>query len=216
MVRRNRTLAAVVCLAASVALGALWVRSYQVADRLQGRIWFSRSFVIGAKQGRLAVVTFRQHVPPDPEAEMFLVNSGLLVPNRWVPVTASYPAKDEMSFPVGDARQYDSAVGFGLLRQPAFMVTRSTFQTPLGGTVYISGSASARLNGWGVSVPIWFLVLTSGALGVALCRERPWRLSMRGMFVAVTVIAVVLGLVVAFDKPPQNWELDEPVPLDGL
>ena len=96
------------------------------------------------------------------------------------------------------------------------MVGRSTFETPTGGTIYISGASSATLQGWGVSAPFWFLVLMTASSAIALWMERPWRFSIRSLLIAVTVIATVLGLVVAFDKPPKNWQLDEPVPLDDL
>ncbi len=199
MRRKIQIAASVCCFAVCAALVALWVRSYYCADRILGTLWGPQQFVVGAKQGRLTGVLFDWPRTP-------LCTPGVF----------SYAVGDELSFPIGDARQYDAALGFGLLRQPQYMVGRSTFETPTGGTIYISGASSATLEGWGVSVPFWFLVLSTGGMGIALSRERPWRFSIRGLFIAVTVIAVVLGLVVAVDKPPKNWQLDEPVPLDDL
>src|SRR5262245_33667656 len=199
MRRRIQIAASVCCLAACVVLIAVWVRSYFRADRVLGTLWGQQQFVVAAKQGRLVGVLFDW--PREPLC---------------VPGVFSYAVGDELSFPIGDARQYDSALGFGVLRQPQYMVGRSTFETPTGGTIYISGASSATLEGWGVSVPFWLLVLSTGAIGVALFRERPWRFSIRGLFIAVTVIAVVLGVVVAVGKPPKDWQLDEPVQLGGL
>ncbi len=199
MLRRFLNIGSVLCLAACVALLILWVRSYYAADRIAGTLRGSQRFLLAAKQGRLVGVAF--DCPPE-----LLWSAGI----------SSFPVGDELSFPIGDARQYDAALGFGVRRGPQYMVGRSTFETPTGGTIYISGASSATLDGWGLSVPFWFLVLTTGALGVALRRERPWQFSIRGLLIAVTVIAIVLGLVVAVDKPPKNWQLDEPVPLDDL
>ena len=182
-----------------MALAALWWRSYWTADRIVVPLIGSQRILFASKQGRLIGGVFSGPLEP------------LRSPGQW-----SYLVNDDMSFPIGDARQYDAALGFGLLRNPQYMVGRSTFETPTGGTIYISGAASARLGGWGLSVPFWFLVLATGAAGVALSRERPWRYSVRSLFIAVTVVAIVLGFVVALDKPPKNWQLDEPVPLDGL
>ena len=199
MRRRIQIAASVCCLAVCVALIAVWARSYSRADRILGTLWGSQQFVVGAKHGRLVGVVFDWPRQP-----------------LCVPGVFSFAVGDELSFPIGDARQYDAGLGFGRLRQPQYMVGRSTFETPTGGTIYISGASSATLEGWGVSVPLWFLMLMSGALGIALSRERPWRFSIRGLFIAVTLVAVVLGMAVAFDKPPRNWQLDEPVPLDDL
>jgi hypothetical protein len=180
-------------------LALFWARSYYMADRIVANPWGSQRILLGSKQGRLVAVTFDW--PPQP-----LCSPGVY----------TFPVSDELSFPIGDARQHDAALGFAVLRDPQYMVGRSTFETPTGGTIYISGASSATLHGWGVGVPLWFLVFSTAAMGFALGRERPWRFSIRGLFIGVTVIAIVLGLVTALDRPPTNWELDQPVPLDDL
>jgi hypothetical protein len=187
------------CLAACFVLALVWLRSYYVADRIVANPWGSQRLLLGAKQGRLVAVVFNW--PPQP-----LCAPGLF----------SYVVGDDLAFPIGDARQYDAALGFAVLRNPQYMVGRSTFETPTGGTIYISGASSATLHGWDASVPFWFLVLSTAVAGIVLRRERPWRFSIRGLFIAVTIIAVVFGLVVALDKPAKNWQLDQPVPLDDL
>jgi hypothetical protein len=187
------------CLVACLLLAIAWVRSYWIADRLVANPWGAQRVLVGAKQGRLVGVVFRWPPPP-----------------LCAPGVSSYAVGDELSFPIGDARQYDAALGFAVLRRPQYMVGRSTFETPTGGTIYLSGASSATLQGWGVSVPFWFLVMTTGAAALALSRKWRWRFSIRGLFVAVTLVAVLLGLVSLFDKPPKNWELDQPVPLDGI
>jgi hypothetical protein len=128
----------------------------------------------------------------------------------------SYSVHYDLSFPIGDARQYGAAFGFGLFRHPPYMVARTNFETPPCGTLFISGASSVMLTGWGVIVPFWFPMLVTAALGAVLWREKPWRFSTRGLFIAVTVICVVLGLAAALDTPPKNWELDQPVPLDDV
>jgi hypothetical protein len=199
MRRRILKIASALCLAACLLLALVWVRSYYMADRIVANPWGSQRLLLGAKQGRLVGIVFDW--PPQP-----LCSPGVF----------SYPVGDELSFPIGDARQYDGALGFGWLRNPQYMVGRSTFETPTGGTIYISGASSATLHGWGASVPFWFLACSTALAALALWRERPWRFSIRGLFIGVTVIAMVLGLVVALDKPPKNWQLDQPVPLDDL
>ena len=121
-----------------------------------------------------------------------------------------------MSFPVGSVRQYESALGFGMIDDPKYMVMRSTFETPEGGTILISGAAVATLRGSAIIVPYWFLVLFAGLLGVVLRLERPWRYRTRSLFIAITLVAIVLGLAAGLDKRPDPWKLDIPAPLDEL
>jgi len=96
------------------------------------------------------------------------------------------------------------------------MVTRSNFETPEGATILISGAAIATLRGWGVIVPYWFLVLVAGMLGVVVRLERPWRYSTRTLLIAITFVAILLGLVAGLDNGPDPWTLDIPAPLDEL
>ena len=200
MWRRFLRIASVACIVATLALIAMWVRSYYQADRLHGRISGRQSFVIASKQGRVATLAFRWH-----GAE-----------NWWQWGLHTYAVDDEMSFPVGSVRQYEAALGFGYVKDPVYMVTRSNFETPEGATILISGAAIATLRGRGIIVPYWFLVLVAGVLGVVVRLERPWRYSTRTLLIAITFVAILLGLVAGLDNGPDPWTLDIPAPLDEL
>jgi hypothetical protein len=183
-----------------VALIVVWERSYHHADRLHGKLWGCESFLIASKQGRITAIAFRWHGAA----------------NWWTFGIHTFAVDDEMSFPVGSVRQYESAAGFGIIRNPVYMVMRSTFETPEGATILISGAAVATLRGSGVIVPYWLLVLASGLSGIAAWSEHPCRYSTRTMLVAYTFVAVVLGFVAALDRAPEPWQLDIPAPLDEL
>ena len=200
MFRRRSKIASVLCFIACLALIGLWVRSYHDADRLHGRFWQRQSFLIASKQGRVTAVAFRWHGAPD----------------WWQWGTHAFAIDDEMSFPVGSVRQYEAALGFGVMKDPVYMVMRSTFETPEGATILISGAAIATLRGSGVIVPYWFLVLLSGVLAVALRLERPWRYTTRSLLIAITFVAILLGLIAGLDNGSDPWQLDIPAPLDEL
>ena len=200
MMRRARQIASVFSVVACVALVALWVRSYEQADRIHGRLWERQSFLVASKQGRVTAVAFRWH-----GAEKW-----------WQWGTHTFAVDDEMSFPVGSVRQYESGLGFGYVKNPVYMVMRSTFETPEGATILISGAAVATLRGWGMIVPYWFLVLLAAGVGVALQLEKPWRYTTRSLLIAVTFVAILLGLVAGLDNRPDPWQLDIPAPLDEL
>ncbi|HEY3393561.1 MAG TPA: hypothetical protein VGK58_12695, partial [Lacipirellulaceae bacterium] len=190
----------VLCLVAGCALVALWVRSYDRADRLHGRFWERNSFLVASKHGRFIALSFRWHGAPD----------------WWKWRVHSFAVDDEMSFPVGSVRQYESGLGFGTINDPMYMLTRSTFETPEGATILISGAAVATLRGSGVIVPYWSLVLLAGLLGIVLRLERPWRYTTRSLLIACTFVATVLGLAAGLDNRPDAWTLDIPAPLDEL
>jgi hypothetical protein len=51
-----------------------------------------------------------------------------------------------------------------------------------------------------LTIPCWFLVLTSGSLAM-LCRLRwPWQFKLRTLFVVTTFLAVVLGMIAWLDR----------------
>jgi hypothetical protein len=190
----------VLSLATAAALVALWYRSYDHADRVHGRFWERNSFLIASKQGRVTAVAFRWHGAP----------------NWWQWGVHSFAVDDEMSFPVGTVRQYESGLGFGTISNPTYMVMRSTFETPEGATILISGAAVATLRGSGIIVPYWFLVLVAGLLAIVVTLERPWRYTTRSLLIAFTLVAIVLGLSAGLDNKPDPWALDIPAPLDEL
>ena len=200
MIRRILAIASTACLLASIALVAMWIRSYHHADRLQAGLWGERAFIVASKQGRVAVVTARLPAAAD----------------WWQSGIHTFPFDDEMSFPVGSVRLFESGLGFGIVRQPYYMVTRSSFETPPGGTVFLSGAAAATLNGSGVLLPCWFLLSLAALAGGLLCGLRPWRFTVRSLLIAVTLLAILMGLIVGLDNAPSRAQFDDPVPLDDL
>jgi hypothetical protein len=174
-VRRTLT---ILLLVIGAALAGLWLRSYKTADRLHGRLWGRHSFVIASKQGRLTTVGFLSHAPP----------------GWWKWETRSYPADDDMSFPAGDVKQYDNWLGFGTIRNPIYFVMRPVQEMPDGTTMHFWGAATATLRGSGVIIPYW-LLLGLTVLAVAALRVRRWRYSLRTLFIVVTLLALLLGLM---------------------
>ena len=49
-------------------------------------------------------------------------------------------------------------------------------------------------------LPFWLLVLTSGSLAMLLQMKWPWRFTLRSLFIATTLIAVVLGMSAWLDR----------------
>jgi hypothetical protein len=66
--------------------------------------------------------------------------------------------------------------------------------SPLGILTYFSETASA------VIMPYWCLVLVSGSLAQILRMRWPWRFNLRGLFIATTFVAVVLGMMAWLDR----------------
>jgi len=173
-----RRILTILLLVIGVAVAGLWLRSYKKADRLHGRLWGRRSFVIASKQGRLATVGFLSHGAP----------------GWWKWETRSYPADDVMSFPSGDVNQYTNWLGFGTIRDPIYFVMRPVQEMPDGTTMLFWGAATATLRGSGVIIPYW-LLLGLTVLAAAAIRVRRWRYSLRTLFLVVTLLALLLGLM---------------------
>jgi hypothetical protein len=53
-------------------------------------------------------------------------------------------------------------------------------------------------TGWAIASPHWCPVLISGAMAVALGIRRSWRFSLRTLIAAMTVVAIVFGLITGF------------------
>lgn len=50
------------------------------------------------------------------------------------------------------------------------------------------------------STPLWFLSVTTGAAGALLWLKRPYRFTLRGVLIATTFVAIVLGIGVALSR----------------
>jgi hypothetical protein len=70
-----------------------------------------------------------------------------------------------------EAPPYRNALGFGSIRRPGFRV---------------------------YAAPYWFPVVVAALLGITPWMMRHWRFSLRTLLIATTLIAVGLGLIVAF------------------
>jgi hypothetical protein len=51
-----------------------------------------------------------------------------------------------------------------------------------------------------LTVPYWFLALSTGALAMLFQLRWPWRFSLRTMLIATTIVAVVLGMIAWLDR----------------
>ncbi len=168
----------ILLLVIGAALAGLWLRSYKTADRLHGRLRGRRSFVVASKEGRLTTVGFLSHGAP----------------GWWKWEIRSYSADDVMSFPAGDVDQYDNWLGFGTIRDPIYFVMRPVQKTPDGTTMIFHGAATATLRGYGVIIPYW-LLLGLTVVGIAAVRVRRWRYSLCTLFIVMTLVALLLGLM---------------------
>lgn len=59
---------------------------------------------------------------------------------------------------------------------------------------------SRRLGAMTIAIPFWFLTLLTAAAGMLLWKDRPYRFTLRGAFVATTFVAVVLGAGVTLTR----------------
>jgi len=175
---------AVVFFILAIALIWFWVRSYETAERVHGRAWAKESFLIASKQGRTTWLWFTSHGHDQ----------------WWQWETRSFPADDEMSFPVGPVRQYESRAGFGRIENPIYFVMPSTIQNADGTQMMMLGAATATLRGSGLIVPFWFLVLSLLLLAILLSSNRIWQFGMRRLLLIVTVVGLVLALMTVLDS----------------
>jgi len=167
---------AVACWLVAALCVVMWIRSYRQADRLHGRIWMPEAFVVASKEGGVALMAFKWHGAD----------------NWWDWERQSWPVDDEMSFPVGSMDQYDTALGFGWLRDPLYMVMPSTINTPQG-PMMVFGAATATLRSAGPIVPYWFLTFAAIGGGAVLWRGVP-RFRLRTLMLVMTALAVALVL----------------------
>jgi hypothetical protein len=77
-------------------------------------------------------------------------------------------------------------------------VTPLNFVTRWGFAI-VPWHVSLSSRGYLLIVPYWFLLLVSGSLAVILRTKRPWRFTLRSLFVLTTFLAVVLGMIAWLD-----------------
>jgi hypothetical protein len=165
-----------------------------MADRLQGRFWDRQSFVIAIKEGRL----------------IFVPHEWTGDPNAWRWEVLGFPTADMgRSFPIASVRLYEAAWGFGLIEDPLMVmpISRNDPRRDVEvehakdtDVLVLRGRGLATLKGSGLIVPLWFCVLLAAMLAAVLQMERLWRYSLRGMLLAITFVAVLLGMIAALDR----------------
>jgi len=192
--------AATFCVVAAVVLTVFWVRSYRTAERLHGWVSSNRCFLIASKQGRVIATSF----PP------------AFHPSFWTWEVRRYPVDHPRSFPDNSTLKRESHFGFGIIHRSYYsldqlfgppqasallrMPIESEQPQPNNPPVIQAYANFVTLSGTGVIVPYWFLVFFFVANAGVLYRKHPWRFSLRDIFVAVTLIAVLLGLVAVIDN----------------
>jgi hypothetical protein len=99
------------------------------------------------------------------------------IPNvEWV--INSFPIREKVTYYLGDTRRVRSFLGFR----------------------WNSGQSIYE-----VSLPFWFLVLPIATLGIIpWIRQLHWRFTLRTLLIVMTLVAVVLGLIVAVVRWPAS------------
>jgi hypothetical protein len=188
------------CVTAGILTSVFWVRSYRSADRLHGWLSDNRCFLIASKEGRVLAMSF----PP------------AFHPQFWRWEIRQYPVNNPLAFPDNEVYKNASRLGFGIIRSAyysldqLFSAARRDANAPFASDLAQSEWTSSRVivsyanfvtfRGMGLVVPYWFLVTFFIANAIALSLRRPLRFSLRGVFVVVTVVATLLGLVVVMNN----------------
>lgn len=186
---------------AAVVTTVFWVRSYRYAERIHGWLSDQRCFVVASKQGRILAMSF----PP------------AFHPAFWRWEIRRYPVKHRYSLPNEWQRKlWDSRFGFGIIHSYIYSLEQlwAPPRVAIGSPIPIASDAPpssaprvivsfanfVTFRGTGLIVPYWFLVSLFTANAIVLSLNRPWQFSLRRLFVFVTVVAVLLGLVAAIDN----------------
>lgn len=180
MLRAVRIAVTFFALAAGCLLVAMWVRSYTTSDYAAKPITDQRALLVSSKQGRAIVWLIRE---------------------RWdMPFRRARMSPAVNSpFPRGDVRKHESFMGFGTVKWPTdVLALRPTNVTHLMAELRFPTRLTTPPSpptGSGVIIPYWFLVLLCGTIA-ALPRLRwPPRITLRGLFIAMTFASLLLGLV---------------------
>jgi hypothetical protein len=169
---------------AGCVLIAMWVRSYNSNDLLIGPDWNQGSLVAASKQGRLALIR-------------------LDLPTRrpWSAKRAAVNGRG--SFPYGSMREYESFLGFGIIRDPKHMVSHQSrlpsMMAALRHRWTMPSPTTITYKGAGVIIPYWFLIFLVGVVAATPRIGWPPRISMRGLLIVMTFASFLLGLVAAMD-----------------
>jgi hypothetical protein len=168
MLRRLRIAACLICFAAFVTSGVMWVESYFRHNAINAKLSASRLLLVVSRQGELKLDSLPDESP------------------HWV--WASLPLDTPIMFNRGKALQPPNA-NHGFYLQ------------------------FWNLLRWTLAFPHWFAVVVTGVLTIAL-RPRPrWRFTLRDIFVATTLFAIILGTIttlnVAYEKERNSQRLLE-------
>ncbi|WP_442483837.1 hypothetical protein [Aeoliella sp. SH292] len=183
--RHVRNIATTIGVIATLALLAMWWRSYTTHDRIEGWLWGGDAAIVTSKQGCVGVMKFAWPGADD-EWEW-----------GWVRISLNNPSAD----PVEEMSRINHA-GFGRLDSLHYVITPPM----VGPDGVVMGGLDYFIRGKGYIVPYWFLILL--CLASTLATRWRGRFTVRGMLIGTGVVAV---LIVIF----KIWvfgESDEPLP----
>jgi hypothetical protein len=185
----------ILCLIAVVATIVFWGRSYSRAERLHGWSSQNRCFLIASKNGEVTAISF----PP------------AFHPAHWRWGFRSYGIESPLAFPTKNMRRKKIGLGFATVSnlmyslEQLFSAERFSGMSdvqfaedapvPAASQLTFAYSNFVVFRSTGLIVPYWFIVAFFAANVSALYLKRPWRFSLRSLFVLITAVAVVLGVI---------------------
>lgn len=170
LLRFLHSLPAIACFALCVLLMVLWMRSYH---------WINKASFCYATGG-----TGNLGAGPTPQYRTFHVSAknGCLMVQR------------DTDFFIVPGQELAQT---GITIWPSHRVSRGGNGRGFLRGFFFNRSAIGQAT---LSIPLWFLSMTTAAAGTLLWMQRPYRFTLRGALVATTFIAVVLGMGVALSR----------------
>jgi hypothetical protein len=180
---RSRSLlkaVSIVCALICICSMGMWLWSYTCDEGIHGSWNEKRDFQLVSMQGRLAFLTLPKNSRP-----------GL---GYWPQTPLDDHKNHEGEAPI----HYD----FDLIPFKSWQWSRisSPAVRQQGITAGLGLSASYGATAAWLIVPYWLLVLTSGSLAMLSRIQWPGRFNLRSLFVAVTFLAIVLGMSAWLDR----------------
>jgi hypothetical protein len=174
MLRFLLTFVGVVLVIVCVALLGLWVRSYYNTDSLNGIFTDRCGFQLMSSRGDVSFCMTSLAKPWPRKVTVDLTDNF---------------SKRLLPYPDGDT---DDDTAETWMRQRVASMPSSSPPDDPGGWLF-----NVRSIGSGdsfIRVPDWFAVLSTGVAAWQLLRKPSWQFTIRTMFAATTLLAVVLGL----------------------
>jgi hypothetical protein len=105
MLRHSRNVISVLCAIAPLVLIPMWVRSYHFGDEFCAGLLGRRSLLLASKEGRVTTA---------------FIGPSTIDSKRWTATTRSLDVG--ASFPIGHVSDYESALGFGWITHPDYVL----------------------------------------------------------------------------------------------